>query len=80
MSTVVFDTFVENDMIKIPPQFRNKRVKIIIVDPEEKSQKKTTIAKKLNFKIDETLEDLVPFTDIDDSEQFAKELREKHWR
>jgi hypothetical protein len=34
----------------------------------------------LNFKIDETLDDVVPFSDIKDTEKFAKELREAHWK
>jgi hypothetical protein len=34
----------------------------------------------LNFKIDETLDDVVPFSDIKDTKKFAKELREAHWK
>ena len=47
-------------------------------DKEEKEEK--AAPRKLNFKIDETLDDVVPFSDIKDTKKFAKELREAHWK
>jgi len=47
-------------------------------DKEEKGEK--AAPRKLNFKIDETLDDVVPFSDIKDTKKFAKELREAHWK
>ncbi len=47
-------------------------------DKEENEKK--AVPGKLNFKIDETLDDVVPFSDIKDTKKFAKELREAHWK
>jgi hypothetical protein len=80
METLVIDTVIEDDFLKIPQKFRNKRVKVIIIDSEEKEREKKVPPKKLNFKIDETLDDVVPFSDIKDTKKFAKELREAHWK
>ena len=80
METLVIDTVIEDDFLKIPQKYRNKRVKIIIIDSEEKEREKKKAPRKLNFKIDETLDDVVPFSDIKDTKKFAKELREAHWK
>jgi hypothetical protein len=80
METMVIDTVVEDNLIRIPPTFNNRRVKVIIIDSEEEKKKKKSTARKLNFKIDESLEDVIPFSDIEDSAQFAKKLRENHWK
>ncbi len=83
MGPVIIDTIVENNLIKIPRKYNNRRVKIIIIDPDEKENKKkipTIPTRKLKFKIDETLEDVVPFSDIKDSQQLAKKLRADHWQ
>lgn len=78
MEAVMIDTIVKDNYIKVPRRFRNKRVKIIIIDSEEKTEKPFT--SKLNFKIDESLEDVTPFTDIKDSKEFSRNLRKKHWQ
>ena len=80
METLVIDTVIEDDFLKIPQKYRNKRVKVIIIDSEEKERDKKKTPRKLNFKIDETLDDVVPFSDIKDIQKFAKELREAHWK
>jgi hypothetical protein len=80
METLVIDTVIEDDFLKIPQKYRNKRVKVIIIDSEEKERDKKKTPRKLNFKIDETLDDVVPFSDIKDTKKFAKELREAHWK
>ncbi|MFC2146502.1 hypothetical protein ACFLRT_03980 [Acidobacteriota bacterium] len=80
METVVIDTVIEDDFLKIPRKFRNKRVKVIIIDSEEKEREKKEAPRKLNFKIDETLDDVIPFSDVKDTKEFAKELREAHWK
>ena len=80
METVVIDTVIEDNLIRIPQKFKNRRVKIIIIDTEEKENEKKTVPRKLNFQIDETLNDVVPFSDIKDTKKFAKELRETHWQ
>ena len=80
METLVIDTVIEDDFLKIPRKFRNKRVKVIIIDSEEKEREKKEVPRKLNFKIDENLDDVVPFSDIKDTKNFAKELREAHWK
>ena len=36
METMIIDAFVENNLIKIPRKFNNRRVKVIIIDPEKK--------------------------------------------
>jgi hypothetical protein len=46
---------------------------------KEENEKKSA-PRKLNFKIDEILDDVVPFSDIKDTKKFAKELREGHWK
>jgi len=79
MDAVVIDTIVEGNLVRIPQKFRNKRVKIIIIDSEDEDKQKGA-AKKLDFKIDESLEDVVPFADVEDTKKFAEELREKHWQ
>ena len=79
MDAVVIDTIAEGNLVRIPQKFRNKRVKIIIIDSENEDKQKGA-AKKLDFKIDESLEDVVPFADVEDTKQFAEELREKHWQ
>jgi hypothetical protein len=79
MEAVVIDTVAEGNLVKIPQKFRDKRVRVIIIDSEEEDKGKGAV-RKLNFKIDETLEDVVPFADIKDAKQFAQELREKHWQ
>ena len=63
---------IEDDFLKIPQKFRNKRVKVIIIDSEEKEREEIAPPRKLNFKIDETLDDVVPFSDIKDTQKFAK--------
>ncbi|MGD2092398.1 MAG: hypothetical protein PVH61_39890 [Candidatus Aminicenantes bacterium] len=80
METLVFDTVIEDGFLKIPQKYKNKRVKVIIIDSEEKEGEKKKAPRKLNFKIDETLDDVVPFSDIKDTKKFAKELREAHWK
>jgi hypothetical protein len=60
METLVIDTVIEDDFLKIPQKYRNKRVKVIIIDSEEKERDKKKTPRKLNFKIDETLDDVVP--------------------
>jgi hypothetical protein len=80
METMIMDAIVENNSIRVPRKFNNRRVKVIIIDPDKRSSKEKIVTRKLNFKIDETLEDVVPFSDIKDTKQFAKELRERHWR
>jgi hypothetical protein len=82
METVLIDTIVEDSFIKIPRKFRNKRIKVILVDTEEreKGERARAFPRKLNFKIDESLEDVIPFSDVKDSIQFVEKLREKHWR
>ena len=80
METLVIDTVIEDDFLKIPQKFRNKRVKVIIIDSEEKEGGKKKAPRKLNFKIDETLDDVVPFSNIKDTKKFSKELREAHWK
>ncbi|MCP5052145.1 MAG: hypothetical protein GY940_33570 [bacterium] len=77
METMVIDTVVKNSSIRIPPEFNNKRVKIIIIDSEEKEV--GVEPQKLDFKIDESLEDVVPFADVEDTGQFLKTLRDKNW-
>jgi hypothetical protein len=69
METVVIDTIVEDSFIKIPQKFRNKRIKVIIVDAEERETGKRAgvIPRKLNFEIDESLEDVIPFPNVKDS-------------
>jgi hypothetical protein len=47
---------------------------------DKEENEKRAAPRKLNFKIDETLEDVVPFSDIKDTKKFAKELREAHWQ
>lgn len=80
MEPVLIDTIVENNLISIPGKFNNRRVKVIIIDSDEKESRKKTVTRKLKFKIDETLEDVVPFSNIKDSKRFVKRLREKQWR
>jgi len=80
MDTVVIDTVVENNLIRIPPTFNNRRVKVIIIDSEEKKKGKKPVTRKLDFKIDDSLDDVIPFSDIEDSSQFAKKIREDHWK
>ena len=80
METMVIDTIVEDMFIRIPRKFRNRHVKIIIIDSEDNKRKKKPKLKKLNFKIDETLEDVVPFSDIKDSGQFIEKIRQDHWQ
>jgi hypothetical protein len=80
METLVIDTVIEDDFLKIPQKYRNKGVKVIIIDSEGKESEKEAVPRKLNFKIDETLDDVVPFSDINDTKKFAKELREAHWK
>jgi hypothetical protein len=55
-------------------------VKIIIIDSEEKVKEKKPHPRGLNFKIDDTLEDIVPFADIIDSKQFVDKLRKDQWQ
>lgn len=76
---MVIDMVVEDNLIKIPRKFKNKRVKIIIIDSEEKEREKKLIPRKLNFKIDESLEDVIPFSDIKDSKQYIERFREELW-
>ena len=80
MDTLVIETIIEDDILKIPQKFRNKRVKVIIIDSEEKGSEKKEAPRKLHFKIDETLDDVVPFSYIEDTRKFARELREAHWK
>lgn len=80
METVVFDTMVENSFVKVPRRFNHRRVKIIIVDPEEEKKASTVSPRRLIFEIDESLEDVVPFSDIQDSREFVKKIRETHWQ
>ena len=80
METMVIDTIVEDNLIKIPSKFKNRRVKIIIIDSEEKEKPNKPKPRKLNFKIDDSLEDVVPFSDIKDSTQFLETLRKNHWQ
>ena len=49
------------------------------MNSEESKNKKKPVLRKLNFKIDETLEDVVPFSDIKDSQQFIEKIRQDHW-
>ncbi len=79
METVVIDTVIEDTMIRIPQKFKNRHVKIIIIDTNKDKASKPVL-KKLNFKVDETLEDVVPFTDIEDSSRFVEKLRETQWQ
>ncbi len=80
METIVLDALVENNSIRIPRRFNNKRIKVVLIDPSGENKKKRGLARKLNLKIDETLDDVIPFSDIEDSNRFVKELREKQWR
>ncbi|MCK4766249.1 MAG: hypothetical protein KAW12_28905 [Candidatus Aminicenantes bacterium] len=80
METVVIDTVVENSLIRVPQKFNNRRVKIVIIDPDEQKKKRKSRPRKLCFKIDESLDDVVPFADIKDSRQFVETLRKKHWQ
>jgi hypothetical protein len=63
MDTVVIDTVVKDNLIRIPPNFNNKRVKVIIIDSEEKKKGRKPITRKLNFKIDDSLDDVIPFAE-----------------
>ncbi len=80
MQTMVIDTFVRDNTITIPRKFRNRHVKIIIIDSEEKVKEKKLHPRGLNFRIDDTLEDIVPFADIIDSKQFVEKLRKDQWQ
>ncbi len=80
METVVIDTLIQDNVIQIPKQFNNKRVKIIIMETEEAEDQKSASRRRLNFKIDETLEDVTPFADVQDTAAFSRHLRERHWR
>lgn len=80
METEIIDTIVEDTLIRIPQKFKNKHVKIIIIDSEENKKPGEPVLRKLNFKIDETLKDVIPFLDIKDSSQFVEKLREEHWQ
>ncbi len=81
METVVIDTIAKDSLIRIPSAFNNRRIKVIIIDSEGKGKSgKNVKTRKLNFEIDETLEDVVPFSDIDDSRQFVQNLRKSHWQ
>lgn len=80
MEAMVIDTVVEDNLIKIPQRFKNKRVKIIIIDQEEEEKENRAIPRKLNFKIDESLDDVIPFSDIKDANEFAKKIRKSHWQ
>lgn len=81
MQTMVIDTVVRDSAITIPRKFRNRHVKIIIIDSEEKKVKeRKPHPRRLDFKIDDTLEDIVPFADIIDSRQFVDKLRKDQWQ
>jgi hypothetical protein len=80
MQTMVIDTVVRDNVIAIPSKFKNRHVKIIIIDSEEQEKKKKLNPRKLNFKIDASLEDVVPFADILDSRQFVDKLRKDQWQ
>lgn len=84
METVMIDTVVKDNAIEIPGRFNNRRVKIIIIDSEPGEREAESIStipitRKLNYKIDETLEDVVPFADIEDSRGFVEKIRREHW-
>ncbi len=73
METVVIDTIAKDNMIRIPSAFNNRRIKVIIIDSEEKkSAGKEVKTRKLNFKIDESLEDVIPFSGIENPQQLFK--------
>jgi hypothetical protein len=55
-------------------------VKIIIIDSEENAKEKKPQPRGLKFKIDDSLEDIVPFADIVDSKQFVEKLRKDQWQ
>ncbi len=81
METIVIDTIAKDNLIRIPSAFNNRHVKVIIIDSEAKSKRgKNVKTSKLNFEIDESLEDVVPFSDIADSGQFVENLRKSHWQ
>jgi len=81
LETIVINTLVKDNIVRVPSVFNNKQVKIIIMDVEEKEIQKTTgITRKLNFEIDESLEDVIPFANIPDTKQFVKKIREHHWQ
>jgi len=80
MQTMVIDTIVRDNVITIPRKFRNRHVKIIIIDSEEKVKEKKPAPRGLDFKIDDSLEDIVPFADILDSKQFVGKLRKDQWQ
>jgi len=80
METVVLEKFINDNIIKIPKRFKNKRVRITITDDVgeiEKNEK--PIARKIMFKIDENMDDIVPFADIKNPKAFSRELRKKNW-
>jgi hypothetical protein len=80
MDTVVLDTFVNDSVIKIPERFRNKRVRITITDDVGEMKKNAKpITKKIKFKIDRNMDDIIPFADIKNPKAFSRELREKLW-
>lgn len=80
MQTMVIDTFVRDNIITIPRKFRNRHVKIIIIDSEDKAKEKKPQPRGLKFKIDDSLDDIVPFADIVDSKQFVDKLRKDQWQ
>ena len=80
METLIIDTVIEDDFFRIPQKYRNKRVKIIIIDADETGERQKAEPRRVNFKIDETLDDVIPFSDLKDSQKFAKKLREAHWK
>ena len=80
MQTMVIDTLVRDNVITIPRKFKNRHVKIIIIDSEEQERKKKPKVRELNFKIDDSLEDVVPFADVKDSRQFVAQLRKDQWQ
>jgi len=80
MGTVVLDTFINNDFIKIPKRFKNKRVRITITDDVGEIEKNAKpVARKIEFKIDENMDDIIPFADIKNPKAFSRDLRKKHW-
>ncbi|MCX6579837.1 MAG: hypothetical protein NT166_06595 [Candidatus Aminicenantes bacterium] len=52
----------------------------MVIDSEEKAKEKKPQPGGLKFKIDDSLEDIVPFADIVDSKQFVDKLRKDQWQ
>jgi len=81
LETVEINTLVKNNMVRVPAAFNNRQVKILIIDwDEQKKQKAVPITRKINFKIDDSLEDVIPFADIIDTKQFVDKIRENQWQ